>query len=63
MSISDVAHTEMWCADPEGVMDQEQAFLAALAPVASYRLAGQRLELLDGTGAVLLTFAPQTAAP
>jgi heat shock protein HslJ len=63
ISISGVAHTEMWCADPEGVMDQEQAFLAALASVASYRLAGERLELLDGTGNVLLTLAPQPAAP
>jgi heat shock protein HslJ len=63
LSISDVAHTEMWCDDPEGVMEQEQAFLAALASVASYRLVGERLELLDGTGDVLLAFEPQPAAP
>ena len=57
-SISDVASTEMWCSDPEGVMDQEQAFLAALASVASYRLAGERVELFDGMGGVILTFEP-----
>jgi heat shock protein HslJ len=63
MTIGDVAHTEMWCAEPEGVMDQEQAFLAAMASVARYRLAGEQLELLDGTDAVLLTFEAQPSAP
>ena len=57
-SISDVASTEMWCSDLEGVMDQHQAFLAALASVASCRLAGKRLELFDGMGDVILTFEP-----
>jgi heat shock protein HslJ len=63
ISISDVASTEMWCSDPAGVMDQEQVFLAALASVASHRFAGEQLELLDGTGAVVLTFEPKPAAP
>jgi heat shock protein HslJ len=44
-------------------MDQERAFLAALASVASYRIAGERLELMDGTGGVILLFEPQPAAP
>jgi heat shock protein HslJ len=61
--ISDVASTEMWCMEPEGVMDQEQAFLAALASAASYRIAGERLELLDGTGGVILIFEPRPAMP
>jgi heat shock protein HslJ len=63
LTISDVANTEMWCADPEGVMDQEQAFLAALRSAASYRLAGERLELLDAAGSVILAFGPGPAAP
>jgi heat shock protein HslJ len=63
ITISDVANTEMWCMEPEGVMDQERAFLAALASVASYRIAGERLELMDGTGGVILLFEPQPAAP
>ncbi len=62
-SFGDVANTEMWCMEPAGVMDQEQAFLAALASVASYRLTEGRLELLDGTGGVILAFEPQPAAP
>ena len=63
ISISDVANTEMWCADPEGVMDQEQAFLAALRSAASYRLAGEQLELLDAAGSVTLVLEPGSATP
>jgi hypothetical protein len=59
LGVGDVAVTEMWCMEPEGVMDQEQAFLDALASVASYRLAGDRLELLDETGEAILIFEPQ----
>jgi heat shock protein HslJ len=55
-TIGDVASTEMWCMEPEGVMDQEQTYLAALASVASYRLAKERLEVLDGRGDVILIF-------
>jgi heat shock protein HslJ len=48
----------MYCMDPEGVMDQEEAFLAALTSAASYRLSGAWLELLDATGSVILAFEP-----
>ena len=61
LSIGAVAVTEMWCMEPEGVMDQEQAFLAALGSVTGYRLAGERLELLDSTGDVALSFEPRAA--
>jgi heat shock protein HslJ len=61
ITIGDVAHTEMACMEPEGAMDQERDFLAALASVASYRLDGERLELLDETGSVLLVFEPPSA--
>jgi heat shock protein HslJ len=63
LGIGDVANTEMWCMEPAGLMDQEQAFLAALASVASYRMAGERLELLDGAGGVILIFEPRPAVP
>ena len=62
ITISDVARTEMYCMDPEGVMDQEEAFVAALASAADYRLSGARLELLDATGSVILAFEPPPAA-
>jgi heat shock protein HslJ len=63
ITISDVARTEMYCADPEGVMDQEDAFLAALASTASYRFTGAQLELLDGTDSVILAFEPPPVVP
>jgi heat shock protein HslJ len=56
LTLGTVASTEMACLEPEGVMDQEQAFLAALASATSYRLAGPGLELLDGAGNVVLAF-------
>ena len=61
LSIGDVAHTEMWCMEPEGVMDQEKAFLAALAAVASYRVDADRLELQDEAGTQILVFGRQEA--
>jgi heat shock protein HslJ len=57
--ISDVASTEMWCMEPEGVMDQEMAFLNALHTVASYRVDADRLELYDEAGTQILVFGPQ----
>jgi heat shock protein HslJ len=58
ITISDVGSTERYCMEPEGVMEQEPTFLAALASAAGYRLAGVRLELLDATGSVILAFEP-----
>ena len=57
-SISDLASTEMWCMGPEGVMDQEMAFLNALNTVASYRVDTDRLELHDEAGTQILVFGP-----
>ena len=63
LSVSDVFATEMWCEDPEGVMDQEQAYLTALSGAASYRVDGDRLEIRDETGAQILVFVvPGTGA-
>lgn len=47
------AGTLMACADG---MDQERAFLDALAEVTRWRIEGQRLELLDSRGEVLARF-------
>ena len=63
ITIGDVASTEMWCMEPEGVMDQEQAFLVALRSAAGYRLSGAQLELLDAADSVILTFEPRRAGP
>lgn len=53
--------TMMACEEP--AMSQEQAFLANLALVASYEIAGSQLTLLDGSGAAVLTFEVQVPTP
>lgn len=54
IQIEGVGMTAMACMEPEGGMDQEQAFVEALVALASHRLAGDRLELLDGSGGAVL---------
>jgi len=53
LTIGEMGMTEMYCTDP-GVMDQETAFLAALGSVASFRMAGGQLELLNAAGQVVV---------
>ena len=57
LTITQPAQTMMACAEP-GVSDQEVAFGAALAEVASVRGAGEGLELLDAGGAAVLELGP-----
>ncbi len=45
ITIGQPGATSRFCAEPEGVMDQEQAFLAALQSAATFRISGDRLEL------------------
>jgi heat shock protein HslJ len=63
ITIADVANTEMWCMEPEGVMDQEAAFLKALDTVATYRVDADRLELLDEAGSPVLAFGVRETEP
>jgi len=62
LSIGDIAVTEMWCMEPEGLMDQETAFLAALNTVASYQVDAGRLELYNEAGTQVLVFGPEESA-
>lgn len=50
--------TEMACATPNGVMEQEEAFLAALPKAAAYRLERGGLSLLTAAGTFVATFEP-----
>jgi heat shock protein HslJ len=59
ISIGPAATTRMMCAEPEGIMDQEQAYLAALQSAASYTIEGDQLELTDAGGTRMVTFVPQ----
>jgi heat shock protein HslJ len=48
--------TEKACTTPEGVMEQEQAYLSALPLTASYRVEGNRLSLLTAEGTYVATY-------
>jgi len=56
LSVSDVYATEMACMEPEGIMDQEQAYFQVLNTVTRYRVDGDRLELYDDAGSPILAF-------
>jgi heat shock protein HslJ len=51
ISIGPAATTRMMCSEPEGIMEQENAYLAALQSAATYRIEGERLEMWDSGGA------------
>ena len=57
LSVSTLEVTAQDCQDPEGVMEQEGVYLAALQDAAAYQVAGDRLDLVDAGGASLLGFA------
>lgn len=44
------------CAEPEGIMAQEQQYLTALTTAATYQIRGGRLELRTAEGAIAATF-------
>jgi heat shock protein HslJ len=54
---SDIFHTEMDCSSPEGIMEQETAYIQALRSSAAYRLADGRLEIAGASGETILVFA------
>ena len=45
ISFDMLASTEMACMDPEGVMEQEQEYLASLSEVVTYSIEGEQLIL------------------
>lgn len=50
------AGTQKFCAEPEGVMDQEQAYLALLPSAARFHVDGRGLELTAADGQRLVDF-------
>jgi heat shock protein HslJ len=55
ITIGEPVATEKACTMPEGVMEQEQAYLAALPRAASYRVEGPKLSLLTAEGTYVAT--------
>ncbi len=56
IKISGPAITVMLCAEPAGVMEQEEAYIDALAGAVAYRLGEDRLELQDAAGKTVLAY-------
>jgi heat shock protein HslJ len=56
LSIPAVAVGSVECTAPEGVMTQEAAYVEALRRAAGYRVQGDRLSILDGSGGSILVF-------
>lgn len=50
IGIEELENTEMFCADPEGVMEQESQYLLSLQNAAVYTIRDDRLEIRDENG-------------
>ncbi len=59
MTIGPVVSTRMACAQPDGVMAQESAYLNALDEAAYYEIYGDTLDLLDSESKLLLSYTGQ----
>jgi heat shock protein HslJ len=59
MEISPPASTQKFCADPEGVSEQETAYLTVLPEAARFQLGEHGLELLRADGTIVATYAPR----
>ena len=56
ITIGPAAATRKFCAEPEGIMDQEQQFFAALERARTYTLTPGKLELRDEDGSLQVSF-------
>lgn len=60
IEIGPLASTRQLCAQPEGIMEQEAAYLSALESVARYEINGDTLELMDDRREQLVVFVRAT---
>jgi uncharacterized lipoprotein YbaY len=51
-----VGSTQMFCQDPEGVMEQEGEYLGLLVQAASYQFSDGLMEIADASGTVILVY-------
>ena len=57
LTIPMIAVTLQFCSEPEGVMEQEAAYIEALQDAAAYRVMDDRLEINNAAGETALIFA------
>jgi heat shock protein HslJ len=58
LTFSPAAATRKMCAEPPGIMGQEDAYLAALNQVQTFKISGSSLEMQAANGDTLLEFIP-----
>ena len=56
LAITPPSLSSMICEEPEGIMEQETAFLSALASAGGYSLEGGQLFISNASGQVVLEF-------
>ena len=56
ITIGPAGATEMFCEEPEGIMEQEQQYLAALGTAAPYKITGLAMEMRTSEGSLVATF-------
>lgn len=62
LKVGQLISTLMACSEPEGVMAQEQQYLAALQNSATFEIVGDRLTIRDASGAMQVTATKQAPA-
>ena len=60
IEITEPAATRKFCSEPEGVMEQEHAYLSVLPTAVGYHVDGTVLELLSADGTRLVTYVRAT---
>lgn len=58
LTFGPAASTRKVCAEPAGIMAQEDAYLSALAKVQTYKHRSDKLEMQDAGGETILVFTP-----
>jgi polar amino acid transport system substrate-binding protein len=56
LTVGSVTATRQTCSEPEGIMEQESAYLVALESATAYQIEGDELELTDAEGVQVATF-------
>ena len=56
LTIGLIGATQMFCGEPENVMEQESEYLAALQSAASYQITNGQLQIANADGETVLTF-------
>ena len=62
-SVQDGFRTEEYCPEPQGIMDQADAYISALWRGERFRIVDDWLEILDSEGATRLVFVKQEPLP